>query len=252
MRKPNIRPISGREIEGIFTGRNFIQRLKKAANITWETDHETGFSVIRDIYTSRFLYGEVVGFDAENNYTCNPNEGITGRFERSIESLLRKDYLSLEEGNIIPIIDLHMHPFPSTSNPSEPDIRTMFRRRENLIYNKIYGSVINCRPIYIIGSQPNQNRNIDLLILQETFEKPLREGFAEILVSLVDNDPEHKNDNATISKLYNKQRGIQAEMISFVRVDGAYMLRKGDNNKLSKFASNPKFLGFVENEFDEE
>ena len=56
-------------------------------------------------------------------------------------------------------------------------------------------------------------------------------------------DPEYVDDNATIARLYSKQGGIQAAMLSFERSNGLYKLKSGDYQKISKFASNPKYLG---------
>ena len=65
-----------------------------------------------------------------------------------------------------------------------------------------------------------------------------------IPVSTAENDPEYLVDNATVARIYDKQRGIQAVMLSFKRNDGLYKLEKGDYNKVSRFASVPKFLEF--------
>ena len=246
MREPNIQPIGRREIKRIFTSNEFLERLSEAANITWGSDHETGFYVVRDIYENRIIYGNAVGFDAKSGFADDPTKSIRGIFSRSIEPLLDRYSLSRESNDIYTVIHLHFHPFPNTFDPSEADIENFLMEREDLFYEEDYGVRINCKPVHIVGSQPISKRTIDLLLLQETGNRPLRESFADILVSSVENDPEYRDDNATIARLYDKQKGVQAVMLSFERNDGIYKLKKGDYQKISRFASNPEFLGFTE------
>jgi len=237
MREPNIKPIGRREIKGIITSDEFLKRLSEAANITWESDHETGFYVVRDIYENSIIYGNVVGFNAEDEFAGDPTESISGKFLRSIEPVY-----DLYENNIYPVVNLHFHPFPSNFDPSEMDIENFLMERK-LFCGWDYMARINCKLVYVIGSQPTSERTIDLLLLQETGNRP-RKGFADILVSSVKNDPRHRDDNATIARLYDQQRGIQATMLSFERNNGIYKLKKGDYQKISKFASTPEFLGY--------
>lgn len=246
MRQPSIKPIGRKEIKRIITSDEFLKRIGEAADITWWSDHETGFYVVWDIYENRIIYGNVVGFDAENNLAGDPTESISGVFTRSIESLLDRYGLSWENSDIYPVVNLHFHPFPSTFDPSEADIEKFLLEREELYYEEDYGARINCKPVFVIGSQPTSKRTIDLLLLQETGDRPLRRNFSDILVSSVENNPEYRDDNATIAKIYDKQNGIQAVMLSFERNNRLYKLKKGDYQKISRFASTPEFLGFTE------
>ena len=47
--KPSIKLIRKSDLKRIFTSNDFLKRLEKAAVITWNTDHEAGFCVTRDI-----------------------------------------------------------------------------------------------------------------------------------------------------------------------------------------------------------
>ena len=246
MKEPNIKPIGRREIEEIITSDKFLRRFSEAANITWKTNHETGFHVVRDIYENRIIYGNVVGFDAESEVIYDPTDSIRGGFSRSVEPLLDKYGLSLENNDIYPVVNLHFHPFPSTFDPSEADIKNFLGKREDLFCEESYSARINCKPVFVVGSQPTSERTIDLLLLQETGNRPLRRVFADILVSSIENESQYRDDNATIARLYDKQSGIKAAMLTFERNNGIYKLKRGDYQKISRFASTPEFLGFAE------
>ncbi len=246
MGQPNIKPIGRREIKSIFVSNEFLERLSEAADITWETDHEIGFCVVRDIYKNKIIYGNVVGTDVKDPRANDPRERIFGLDYNSINPLLGRYDLKIYNNDVYPVIDIHFHPFPSNFEPSEQDIRYFLSKREDLFYQENYGSRIDCKPIFIVGSQPSSVRTIELLLLQETGKKPLGKTFAEILISSVEMDPQYYyDDHSTIARLYDKQEGIQVAMLSFERSNRLYKLKKGDYQKISKFASNPSFLGFA-------
>ena len=97
MRTPNILPISRSEIKRTIAGDEFLKRLSQAADITWESGHETEFCIVRDIYQNRIIYGKVVGFDAERG-GHDPTKGMGSMF-RSIEPSLNRLNLSRENND---------------------------------------------------------------------------------------------------------------------------------------------------------
>ncbi len=242
---PNIRPIGKQEIKRIFAGNEFLERLTQAAVITWETGHESGFSVVRDIYQNKVMYGSVVGFDWEDGFdnegvALDPTKSIQDRFWRSMEPVV--SYKALERDEIYPVADLHFHPFPYTFMPSIDDINHFLGWREEYLTDIFPGFKINHYPVDCIASIPRSERTVELLLLQETGEEPLGEKNADILHAGVENNPAFVNENGIIARLFSQQRSVQALMLSYDYNKSRYHLRKRQYRQLGRFASWPRLV----------
>ena len=62
-----IKQISADEIREVFTSKDFVKRLKKAADITFDIDHESGFEIVKDLTADEVCYGIVQGFDSTDD-----------------------------------------------------------------------------------------------------------------------------------------------------------------------------------------
>jgi hypothetical protein len=241
MREPDIGPIDSAEIMKVMTGKEFMKRLGKAAEITWETDHDTGFSVARDIYRNRLLYGDVVGFDAENEFAPDPTNSVLGTYFRSVEPVADRLRLNSAYNDFYPVIRVHMHPWPNTFNPSQADIE-LFLSTRDCLYRPEYARRIDCRPIFAIGSLPSLNKDLELLLLQETRERPLGENYADMILSNIEEEPTFEDYNPAIARICNKQADMQAAMLTYEKNDDHYALKKSDFRLISRFASEPKII----------
>lgn len=243
--EPNIKPLGEEDLIHIFTSRNFLARLRRAAELSWETGHESGFIVCRDIYKNQLIYGDVIGgFDPEYNSAQNPTSRVGRMFGRSVEPSLIKHSLDPVKNEAYVVVDFHLHPFPATFMPSEKDLDYFFEVREDY-YEPFSGFRINCRPLYLIGSMPRPDRNLEILLLQETGGKPLRESYAGILSSCVEHDPRFSDHNHVIVELFQKRAGIQADILTYELACKNYYLMERDLSKLARYASCPAVLGFA-------
>lgn len=247
MKKPNIKPLSAREIQRILAGDEFLKRLTRAANTTNRTGNETGFWVERDIYDNDLIYGEVIESTVASALTGDPESCLSGARSDSIDALLEKRGFDIYGGEAYEVIGIHFHPSPHSFDPSWQDVFSFLAERELLFYAG-WGRRLDHKPISAIGSLPSDN-HIELLLLQETGNEPLGSKFVDALHSLAQRCP---NDNTKLAKFYDKFNGIRAAMLSFEKEGRLYKLKKGDEKKVARFASRPRFLAFCDDLLDEE
>jgi hypothetical protein len=235
--KPDLKPIGKREVKSFFTSEEFLKRLARAADINWMSDHETSFVVGRNS-ENQYVWGKVVGEDPDGS---EPWYSVGNFFNRS---LLDNNNYDVED--FYTFVALHFHPPLESFDPSPGDFQTAFALRE-LSFRYCVGHCIDSRPLMCIGSVPRANRNIELLVMQETGKKALGMEWGDSVASFIEMDPEYRHDdNEGIVEILNKQSRLQAEILHYDMQDGgSYKLRSGEyNGKLGKFSSKPVYLGY--------
>ena len=153
-----------------------------------------------------------------------------------------KGYDYTIEAQFCPVASLHLHPFPYSYCPSEADLSILLKERESINDDGFFGNrKINCRPILAVGCLSSKKKSIDVLLLQETGQKPLGEKWAAHIFDFVEQGLKGSENLDRIVSVYNKQKNIQAARLTYLPGRG-YSLRLNDHNKLARFVSSPELL----------
>src|SRR3989344_8880100 len=183
--EPNIAPFSVTDLTNLLSSDDFCSRLTLIADFNLNLNFEVGFSVARNIYDNTLIYpdekyilpSEESEFTSLNTFS---QTSTFGGWRKGIDEASRRRKLSIEEGEIYPVLAIHIHPFTSEVTPSPEDFESLSYMRRNM-YDGNIGYKINVKPIMAIAhlllekrKHKNADRKLELLVVQEASDNPLR------------------------------------------------------------------------------
>jgi hypothetical protein len=241
-------PVTGEELVGAFESKDFQKLLKESGKFMQETNRESSFHIVRDLYNSSLRFSSDV---IEGEYgRMDPITAEEETHKKGKLSALDKaaDILDLDEFiNFTPVylIEFHMHPKKFKEEPIIPSkddlvVLNMIKSidskaaeaRKSVSGTKIWF------PLGVIG-QFDEKGNYKLLLFQEQFKHILEDFPASLKV--LDEELEelseswNKQSQEEALRLLRENR-YKAEIIKITK-DGE--ISKEDKEKIKKFVSKP-------------
>ncbi|MBT7903703.1 hypothetical protein HN587_07605 [Candidatus Woesearchaeota archaeon] len=102
---------------------------------------------------------------------------------------------------------------------------------------------IDSKPLMVIASSQD-SMTLELLLVQETGQKPMKRAFAKYLLESVEADYKFQlTDNSVVAKLIDSKQGVRADLLKYVRDEtGFFQISSEELSKLERFAYVPEEL----------
>lgn len=239
MSEPNIQPFTKSDMINLFNSVAFRTRLNSSAHKSWNSDHEFGFAIGRDIFKNKLFYGQVVGTQTSGYGISSEDHSLPALVSESLDEILPEN-MSIITGEIYPLLTIHFHQPRTSFKPTENDLHQFIETKTKLEESP-YGHRITYFPIEAIASQPTSDRNIEILLLQPTSEQKL---IPFSIINRVESHPDFSpQDNESIVEVYKSIPELIVEMITYTKTTRGYKLNEKDKQKITQFAHTPTYLG---------
>jgi len=221
-------PVTHENLKHIFTSRNFLRGIKKAADIGLKKHTESQFSVWRGAFSenTKYFFPKQATYDTPSSTS----------FE-----LEPKQYEQIDNQKLMPIIQYHCHPSPYVS-PSEQDLVSHFDIRNQ--YNLVSGdgplpqSIENYH-LDCIGAIRESGKFHDLLVLQSRLKTADSMEGEFAYQQIMDKLGRRKDDNRLLAKALDSLSNWNAHLLTYEKKGNSYNISEDQLSGLEKIAYTP-------------